>query len=110
MKINVYECFSTTSQRLHSTGAELMPDYFVDGAEDFFMQAEGAFKKAAKGEKTSGSSSAGGVDALFEQIGGLLGEEMTGTVGAVYRFELKGDEPGNWVVDIKNGPGIVYGF
>jgi len=89
-------------------GAELMPDYFVDGAEDFFMQAEGAFKKAAKSQSGSGSSSsAGGVDDLFNQIGSLLDEDMAGKVGAVYRFELNGDAPGNWVVDIKNGAGSV---
>ena len=88
-----------------------MPDYFVDGAEDFFMQAEGAFKKAAKSQSSSGSSSsAGGVDALFSQIGGLLDEEMASKVGAVYRFELNGDAPGNWVVDIKNGAGIALYF
>ena len=88
-----------------------MPDYFVDGAEDFFMQAEGEFKKAAKSQSSSGSSSsAGGVDDLFSQIGGLLDEEMASKVGAVYRFELNGDAPGNWVVDIKNGAGIALYF
>ena len=88
-------------------GAELMPDYFVDGAEDFFMQSEGEFKKMSSSSKSSsaGSSSAGGVDELFGQITSLLNEDMTGKVGAVYRFVLKGDQPGNWVVDIKNGPG-----
>jgi len=89
-------------------GAELFPDYFVEGAEEFFMQQGGELKKATKGQKSSGgSSSAGGVDDLFASITGLLNEEMTSKVGAVYRFVLSGDQPGNWVLDIKNGPGSV---
>lgn len=45
---------------------------------------------------------------LFEQIKGLLNEDMTGKVGSVYKFELKGSEPGIWLVDIKNGAGINF--
>ena len=73
------------------------------------MQQGGELKKAMKGQQSSGGpSSAGGVDDLFASITGLLSEEMTSKVGAVYRFVLRGDQPGNWVVDIKNGPGLSF--
>jgi len=88
------------------SGAKLFPDYFVEGAEEFFMQHDGELKKASKESRKQSPSSAGGVDDLFTQITALLNEEMTQKVGAVYRFELKGGEPGNWVVDLKNGAGM----
>ena len=70
------------------------------------MQHDGELRKASKEQNKKAPSSAAGVDNLFAQISAILSEEMTQKVGAVYRFELKGGEPGNWIVDLKNGAGM----
>lgn len=86
-------------------GAELAPDYFIDDNIDFFMGKSINFKfsKASKGRQAEVK----GTEALFQKITGVLTEDMVGKVQAIYKFNLSGDEPGQWVVDLKNGSGSV---
>lgn len=88
-------------------GAKLMPDYFIDGAEEFFMQSEAQFKKMSKSSASSSAAGGGDVEGLFTQIKTLLNEDLVKQVSAVYQFELTGGESGSWVVDLKNGSGSV---
>lgn len=88
-------------------GAKLMPDYFIDGAEEFFMQSEAQFKKMSKSSASPSSSGGGDVKGLFTQIKALLNEDLVKQVSAIYQFELTGGESGSWVVDLKNGDGSV---
>lgn len=85
-------------------GADLLPDYFIDGSEEFFMGNEAAFMKDAK---KSTRSSSGSIVTLFSHIEAILDEEMASKIGAIYKFVLSGADEGSWLVDIKNGKGGV---
>lgn len=87
-------------------GADLLPDYFVEGAEEYFMGINGPLKKKSGHAKSSPSSSSG-VSSLFQHIESAVNDEMVAKVGATYKFVLSGEEEGNWVVDLKNGKGGV---
>jgi len=87
-------------------GAELAPDYFIDEAIDFFTG--GVVKDAAwKVPKKASGGGGGGVAGLFQKISSVVNEDMVKSIKAVYLFSLSGDEPGEWVVDLKNGAGSV---
>lgn len=84
-------------------GANLIPDYFVDGAEDFFMDRSGNI--GGKFEDKSGPTA--GVTTLFNHIESILNEELVQKVSAVYAFELTGAEPGVWLLDLQHDAGSV---
>jgi len=84
-------------------GNELAPDYFLDEAlEHFTSKPMKAKKQAAPAAAASGST-----EAIFDKISGVLNEEMCSKVKSVFKFELTGDESGEWIVDIQNGAGSV---
>merc|ERR1739848_371464 len=76
---------------------EFMPDFFLDDFDDFY---EGKRKAV-----DSQSAPKEGIAAVFEQIGGVVNEEMVGKIKAVYAFDIKGKEAGQWYLDLKNGAG-----
>merc|ERR1711962_1255113 len=45
------------------------------------------------------------LEQFFAQLGGLINEEMCGKIKAVYAFDIKGEETGQWYLDLKNGAG-----
>ncbi|XP_047123228.1 hydroxysteroid dehydrogenase-like protein 2 [Hydra vulgaris] len=81
-------------------GSKLTLDYFVDGAESFFM-GMGTKKKAPS------SSSSLSTKSLFNKMQTLINPTIIQDVQAIFKFELSGKEPGTWIVDLKNGSGSI---
>jgi len=88
-------------------GADLLPDYFVEGAEKYFMNNEGSLKKTNQKAASASNGDSGSAEALFAHISSTLGTDIVGKVGATYLFELSGQETGKWLLDLKNGNGSV---
>ena len=61
---------------------EFMPDFFLDDFDDFYEGKRKAVDSAAAPKE--------GIAAVFEQIGGVVNEEMVGKIKAVYAFDIKG--------------------
>ena len=90
----------------HLTGGELLPDYFLDEAENFRSQWT-----AGKASATNSSPAppSGGPPttpaAIFDVVRTLLNSELTSKVSATFHFVLDGENPGHWLLDLKNGSG-----
>ena len=61
---------------------EFMPDFFLDDFDDFYEGKRKAVDSTAAPKE--------GIAAVFEQIGGVVNEEMVGKIKAVYAFDIKG--------------------
>ena len=83
------------------TGEKLLPDYFLDEAENF--QAEW-LQEGQEQDQPPPSDSPQGV---FSRVERLLSPEIVKQVGATYFFIVSGAHPGNWLLDLKNGSGSV---
>ncbi|KAK8383121.1 hypothetical protein O3P69_011562 [Scylla paramamosain] len=90
----------------------LMPDFFLDefdtaaveqaqklGAKPKFMDG-----KIADSEKPV-AAAGGQVAQVFAQIETFLNPELVDKTKAVFAFDVSGDEPGKWYIDLKNGSG-----
>ncbi|XP_022102793.1 hydroxysteroid dehydrogenase-like protein 2 [Acanthaster planci] len=83
-------------------GHDLLPDFFLPDEDPVAVRK----KMEQAGSKPASSGAAGNqVAKVFESIQGLLGETYVASTKAVYQFELKGDEAGQWYLDLKNGAG-----
>ena len=51
------------------------------------------------------ASASGAVPHVFDNIRGLLNEELVQSVNGVFQFKLSGIEAGDWYIDLKNGGG-----
>jgi len=102
-----------------ATEQSLMPDFFLDEflvaqggaerAEEIVTRAEKpAIKKASeKPLSTAPASSAAGDDpiaAVFDQIKGVLSEDLVKKINATYSFNVT-DQGTDWYLDLKNGAG-----
>jgi len=76
---------------------EFMPDFFLDDFDDFYEGKRKAVDSQAAPKE--------GIAKVFEQITGVVNEEMVGKINAVYAFDIKGKEAGQWYLDLKNGAG-----
>ncbi|KAK3872690.1 hypothetical protein Pcinc_022239 [Petrolisthes cinctipes] len=91
----------------------LMPDFFLDEFDMDRVQLAtdlGAVPKFTDGkvnqpDTPSKAASGGKVTQVFTQIESFLGPELVEQIRAVYSFEVTGDEPGRWFLDLKNGGG-----
>lgn len=84
-------------------GGELLPDYFLDEAENFKMQWTGG-----KGDTAPPPPPSGGLDtpaSVFGMVQTLLSPEITSKVNATFHFVLDGENPGHWFLDLKNESG-----
>nr|XP_054764384.1 hydroxysteroid dehydrogenase-like protein 2 isoform X2 [Lytechinus pictus] len=72
--------------------------------EEFNKLASAEAPKAEPAAAASGSSG-GQMEGMIKRIRELLSEEMVGKIGAVYQFDVSGDEAGSWTLDLKNGSG-----
>ncbi|KAL0100412.1 hypothetical protein PUN28_019632 [Cardiocondyla obscurior] len=75
---------------------QLMLDFFLDDA-----QVEG---NNSSSFKTSNKES-GQIAHVFDAINANLSTELVSKTGAIYKFNVKGKEPGVWFLDLKNGKG-----
>eukprot|EP00112_Aurelia_sp_Birch-Aquarium-sp1_P006539 Seg172.13 transcript_id=Seg172.13/GoldUCD/mRNA.D3Y31 product="Hydroxysteroid dehydrogenase-like protein 2" protein_id=Seg172.13/GoldUCD/D3Y31 len=91
----------------HDPNAELLPDFFLDGDEDW--QKKDDLMRQMKANKTksesAASSGAGEVPHVFEKIRGLIDDDLVKSVNGVFQFTLSGAEAGDWYLDLKNGAG-----
>ena len=84
------------------SGEKLLPDYFLDEAEDFqqeWMQTVESQKKASSSEAAAGAAAGGesGGDtpaAVFAQVKTVLNSEVVDQIKATYLFVVDGDHPG----------------
>uniref|UniRef100_UPI00398EE567 hydroxysteroid dehydrogenase-like protein 2 isoform X2 n=1 Tax=Pristiophorus japonicus TaxID=55135 RepID=UPI00398EE567 len=89
-------------------GHPLLPDFFLDEEpEDLAkkMQDYGATPKFQSGKQQISAAGEGPVAETFMAIKGALTADVVKTTGGVYQFELSGDHPGTWYIDLKNGNG-----
>lgn len=76
---------------------------------DFFLDEVGPENALKPGSHNSSSSDApledGAIAMIFKKIQNHLTPEIIEKTGAVYQFEVLGDEEGTWHLDLKNSPG-----
>lgn len=84
---------------------KLMPDFFLDVAPEKLVEfaAEGSHAASLK----KAAAPAGKIEGLFLKIESLLSDEIVKKTGAVFEFNVKGEEAGLWFADLKNGTGKV---
>lgn len=88
-------------------GGKLLPDFFLEEDPEALrsqMVEEGATPAFSGGSKTAASS---GPAKTFQQIKGLLSEDLVKSIGGVFQFNLSGADEGVWYMDLKNGSGAV---
>ena len=87
-------------------GEKLLPDYFLDEAEDFqseWLQAKKQMEAPTPTMAAPGNTPEG----VFQQVKSLLNEEIVNKVQATFLFVADGKDPGVWLLDLKNGAGSV---
>lgn len=77
---------------------QLMPDAFLDVSFDLSV---------AHAQKKSNLAAGGGgqIEGLFQKIEASLSEEVVSKTNAIFHFNVKGDEEGQWFLDLKSGSG-----
>jgi len=87
----------------------LMPDFFLDE----FLEAQGGAEKAEETVRLAEKPNAAGysaaksddpIAAVFDQISGLINDDLVKKTNAVYSFALS-DQKTSWFLDLKNAPG-----
>ncbi|KAM6986773.1 hydroxysteroid dehydrogenase-like protein 2 [Aplochiton taeniatus] len=93
-------------------GHPLLPDFFLDlEPEDLVKHMEGhgatpAFKSGKTSSEAAPPPAAGGpIEATFNTIKGILNPDVVKTTQGVYKFDLSGEHPGVWYIDLKNASG-----
>lgn len=91
---------------------KLMPDFFLDIDPDTILAtyAKGGATKAALDQSASKNSKVvdsgnGKVEDIFTAIQANISSELVTKTGAIFQFNVKGDEASTWYVDLKNGKG-----
>lgn len=84
-------------------GAELLPDYFLDEAEDF--QAKWLSQKDGSSSSNTDTADSDTPAAMFALVRTLLSPEVVAQVNATFHFVLEGKDKGHWMLDLKNGGG-----
>jgi len=81
-----------------------MPDFFLDEfLEDFSKKSSP--QKSAGATQDVPAGRAGQVDQVFKTIMAVANEEIVKKTNAVFAFQVKGAEEGQWYLDLKNGSG-----
>ncbi|XP_063066819.1 hydroxysteroid dehydrogenase-like protein 2 [Engraulis encrasicolus] len=84
-------------------GHPLLPDFFLDEApEDLakYMEDHGATPAFQKGKASEGNLG-GPIADTFKAIKGVLNPDVIKTTQGVYKFDLTGEHPGVWHIDLK---------
>ncbi|XP_078427274.1 hydroxysteroid dehydrogenase-like protein 2 [Cetorhinus maximus] len=94
-------------------GHPLLPDFFLDEEPEALakkMQDYGATPKFQAGKDQASAPTEGPVAETFKAIEGALNADVVKSMGGIYQFELSGDHPGTWYIDLKNESGSIgYG-
>ncbi|KAG7202298.1 hypothetical protein KM043_018630 [Ampulex compressa] len=93
---------------------DLMMDFFVDNNVSSAQEilAGNSIKKTLDSINTqdstkSGSPEGGKIEQIFLAINANLSSELVQKTGAVFQFNVKGDDSGTWFLDLKNGKGAI---
>ncbi|XP_062333634.1 hydroxysteroid dehydrogenase-like protein 2 [Osmerus eperlanus] len=91
-------------------GHPLLPDFFLDEEpEDLVkhMEQHGATPvfKGGKSSSEPALGSGGPIEDTFKVIKGVLNPDVVKTTQGVYKFDLSGEHPGVWYIDLKNDAG-----
>ncbi|XP_020492596.1 hydroxysteroid dehydrogenase-like protein 2 [Labrus bergylta] len=87
-------------------GHPLLPDFFLDEApESLVEQMEQHGATPAFKPPTSATSSSGPIESTFNVIRGVLNEDVVKSTQGIYQFDLSGENPGVWFLDLKSGSG-----
>ncbi|XP_046411777.1 hydroxysteroid dehydrogenase-like protein 2 [Neodiprion virginianus] len=93
---------------------KLMPDFFldIDPVTILGTFAKGGATKAlndqAASKDTKVTDSGGDkVQEIFTVIQANLSSELVNKTGAIFQFNVKGDEASTWFIDLKNGKGTA---
>jgi len=98
---------------------EFMPDFFLDDFDEYVKGHKEVFGKSSQpAMKEYASAPAGSIAAdyfkqpssglvqpIFDQLSGLINEDLVKKMKAVYAFDISGNESGKWYLDLKNGAG-----
>ena len=88
---------------MHLTGETLLPDYFLDEAEDFQQEWLQTKKKPEPSQAGSDSQTAtdsatsaseGTPASMFDQVRTLLNSDVVEQIKATYLFVVDGEHPG----------------
>ncbi|ESP05632.1 hypothetical protein LOTGIDRAFT_205585 [Lottia gigantea] len=89
-------------------GSTLLPDFFLDSEDPEALHKQMVDQGAKPAFKPSASSSSGdGPAKTFQQVKSLLSEDLVKSINGTFQFNLSGDYPGTWYMDLKNGSGAV---
>ncbi|XP_048383173.1 hydroxysteroid dehydrogenase-like protein 2 isoform X1 [Stegostoma tigrinum] len=91
-------------------GHPLLPDFFLDEEPEALakkMQDHGASLKFQVEKEQVSLATKGPVAEMFKAIEGTITADMVKSTGGIYQFELTGEHPGTWYIDLKNGSGSI---
>ena len=82
---------------IFTTGSNLLPDYFLDDAEELVdvVKETAAKKEGAKSSKTG---------AIFQDLSQHITEDIVKGTQCTYLFDVDGEQ---WLLDLKNGAGSI---
>jgi putative sterol carrier protein len=79
---------------------KLMADFFLDD-----VGPDNALQPGSHKSTDSGPLEEGAIAMLFRKIENHMTADVIEKTGAIYQFEVLGDEAGTWHLDLKNAPG-----
>ncbi|XP_033738569.1 hydroxysteroid dehydrogenase-like protein 2 [Pecten maximus] len=85
-------------------GSKLLPDFFLD------VDANTLREQMSEGGATpafGGTAGGAGPAKTFEAIQSMLSEDLVGSVGGVFQFNLSGTDESTWFIDLKSGAGSL---
>ncbi|XP_076761855.1 hydroxysteroid dehydrogenase like 2 isoform X2 [Xylocopa sonorina] len=86
---------------------KLTPDFFLDeNLEQIDFDNYMTTKKKEQIVQNTNKSEEK-IMKIFTAIQANLNSELVNKMGAIFQFNVKGDEPGTWFLDLKNGKGEV---
>ncbi|XP_002733086.1 hydroxysteroid dehydrogenase-like protein 2 [Saccoglossus kowalevskii] len=86
-------------------GHSLMPDFFLDIDSPIGSESEKQDVSQTNSSETATTDTE--TAKTFDQIKTLMSEELVTKIGAIYQFDIKGDEAGTWYLDLKNNSGSL---
>lgn len=86
-------------------GHPLLPDFFLDEDPELItnkMEGEGAPPASKASPEAAGD---GPIAETFKIIKGILSPDVVKSTQGVYKFDISGEHPGVWYIDLKNDAG-----
>ncbi|XP_022536649.1 hydroxysteroid dehydrogenase-like protein 2 [Astyanax mexicanus] len=90
-------------------GNPLLPDLFLDAKSDQqeIITDDGTTPAFESKNSSADAAFSGPIGETFNTMKGSLNAELVKTTQGVYQFDLSGEHPGVWYLDLKNGSGSM---